>query len=235
MENLIEIHVITFNEEKIILDFINFYRNNIPNVKIIAHDNESTDNTINILKENNCEVISFSTGGKMDESTLMDIRNNCWKNSTAKWIIIVDSDEFVQITPEDLTDDFNIIKCTGYEMFSEEGDKLEDLLYGVESVGYSKPALFKRENFEEINYAPGNHSCSPQPKEGKEIKWCQKQINLYHTKWRSWENGINKAHEIAPRVSEQSKLHGWNFHYGLDNSIHKDYYQQGLLNRRLVR
>jgi glycosyltransferase involved in cell wall biosynthesis len=234
MNNLIEIHVITFNEEKTILDFIVFYRNNLPDVRIIAHDNESTDNTVHILKTFNCEVIPFSTDGKMDEFTLMGIRNNCWKDSTAKWIIVVDSDEFVQITPEQLTDDFNIIKCAGFEIFGE-GEIFEELLYGVESVGYSKPAIFKREDFVEINYAPGNHTCSPQPVEGKEIKWCQKEIRLYHTKWRSWENGINKAKEIAPRVSEESKLFGWNFHYSLDDSIHKDYYENGLKLRRLVR
>jgi len=58
---------------------------------------------------------------------------------------------------------------------------------------------------------------------------------MYHTKWRSWTNGIERARLLAKRRSEHSKKMGWNFHYELDESIHKDYYENGIRNRVNIR
>lgn len=226
----IEIFVTTFNNASIIQDFCNWYKD----FTITAYDNESTDDTVEIFKQNNVNVISFSTNGKMSESKLMEIRNNCWKNSDADWVVVVDSDEFIKLNLEELSSEkFNIVKCKGYEIFGE-GESFEKLRYGVESIGYSKPVVFKKDYFIDINLHPGSHSCSPVTKEGVQIVYGGN-FPLYHTKWRSWEHGIGKAKELAPRVSEEDKLMGHNFHYGLDTALHLDYYEKGLLNRKLVR
>lgn len=235
-EDLLHVFTICWNEEVILQDFINFYRSRIPNCKITVYNNMSTDKTVDIAYKNNCEVISFDTGGKMDESTLMNIRNQCWKNSTSKWIIVADSDEWVDISEKMLEEStWEIAKCNGYEMFGTEKDKAEDLLYGVESVGYCKPIIFKKDAIKETNFAAGSHKASPESEYRHSIIWAENPPNLYHTKWRSWSNGIGKAHDITPRRSEEDKKKGWNFHYSLNDLIHKDYYENGMKNRRKIR
>lgn len=234
--NDLSIYVITWNQERYFQDFIDFYRSRIPDCKIVVYDNESTDNTVEIAKSNNCEVISFSTGGKMDEKTLISIRNTCWQNATSKWIIVVDDDEWVEVSQELLDNaDWNINKCIGYEMFGEEGDTIDRLIYGCPSAGYCKSALFNRLEIFSMGFEAGSHKENPKAKLGFQVKYNPNPVALYHTKWRSPSNGFGRAHNIAPRVSGHSKSLGWNFHYGLADSIHQDYYNNGMKNRIKVR
>lgn len=236
MNPLLHVFVCTWNEEKIILDFIKWYQNRVPNCKITVFDNYSTDRTTQIALDNGCEVRFFNSGDEMDEQTLVNIRNNCWKESTAKWCLVVDADELVDVNTEFLKTDVsgNIFKCIGYEMFGTEDDNINTLVYGCHSVGYCKPVLF-RNWFKEINFAPGSHSCDPQIKSPFGIIWDSTSVNLYHTKWRSWTNGIERAHLLAKRRSEHSKSMGWNIHYEFDDSVHKEYYDNGIKNRIRVR
>lgn len=226
---MLEIFTTTWNEEKILPDFINWYKTRFPDCKITVWDNCSTDNTESIALSNNCIVQPFDTKDQMDEASLIWIRNNCWKNSSADWCLVVDADELVDVTPEFLKSlgNANIVKCEGYEMFGRQGDKIEDLK-AVPSEGYSKPVLFKPWIFDEINFAPGSHSCAPIAKKNCYVLWSTLHPRLLHMKWRSWENGIERAKLLAQRRSEHSKLQGWNFHYELDESVHLDYYQKGL-------
>ena len=234
--NLLHVFVCTWNESKILQDFIDWYRSRVPGCLITVYDNESTDNTVEIALQNNCKVISFSTNDQMDELTLMNIRNNCWKKTLSEWCLVVDADELVDINAEFLKNlgTENILKCKGYEMFGEEEDSIDDLIYGCESVGYSKPVLFRGWIFEEISFAPGNHSCSPIPFEHN-LLWSTINPNLYHTKWRSWSNGIERAHLLAKKRSDHSRQNNWNIHYEFDDSIHLDYYSNGIKNRIKVR
>jgi len=129
----------------------------------------------------------------------------------------------------------NIFQCEGYEMFGTEEDTIETLIYGCKSAGYCKPVLFKRESFIETNFTPGSHSAKPEPVEGQSVQWVLHSPNLYHTKWRSWTNGIERAHLLAKKRSEHSKLSGWNIHYEFDDNVHLDYYSSGIKNRVKVR
>ena len=234
---LLEIFVCTWNEEKILPDFIKWYRSRISNCLITIIDNCSTDKTVEIALDNECKVISFNTNNQMDEKTLMDIRNNCWKDSEAKWILIVDADELVDVTLDLLIPIRigSVFKCKGFEMFGNEEDTIETLTQGCESAGYCKPVLFKREVVKEINLTPGSHSCNPIPNKYCEITIIESKPNFYHTKWRSWANGIERARLLAERRSDHSKQMGWNFHYELDESIHKAYYDNGIRNRKIIR
>jgi hypothetical protein len=128
----------------------------------------------------------------------------------------------------------NIFKCEGYEMFGTEEDTIQTLTQGCESAGYCKPVLF-RNIFREINLYPGSHDADPEIKSPFGIIWDSTSVRLYHTKWRSWSNGIERARLLAKRRSEHSKQMGWNFHYELDESIHLDYYTNGIKNRVKVR
>lgn len=234
---LLEIFTVCWNEEKILPDFIKWYRSRVPGCLITVYDNESDDRTFEIALDNECKVIPFDTGGYMDEQTLMNIRNNCWKQSKAKWCLVVDADELVDVTIEKLEtlNQFtpNIYKCEGYEMFGTEEDTIQTLIQGCESAGYCKPVLFKPEHFTDLNLSPGSHNANPNAK--VEVIWGGPVFKMFHTKWRSWTNGIERAKLLAQRRSEHSAKMGWNFHYGLDEAIHRDYYENGIKNRVKVR
>lgn len=235
MNRSVEVFGIFWNEENIIQDFIDWYKLKLPNSKITIIDNESDDRTVEIAKNNGCNVISYSTNGFMDEQTLIGLRNNIWRNSDSEWIIIADSDEFVDITHDVLNGaDWNVVKCVGYEMFGE-GETIENLLYGCKSEGYSKASVFNKNEIESMNFAAGSHTERPNPKNGYLVKFAEDRPNLYHTKWRSWDNGLNRAHILAKRRSEHSTRMGWNFHYGLPDSTHNEYYTNGINNRIKVR
>lgn len=234
---LLEVFTVCWNESKILPDFIKWYRSRVPDCLITVYDNNSDDRTFEIALDNECKVIPFDTGGYMDEQTLMDIRNNCWKQSEAQWCLVVDCDELVTVSQLTLECDprTNIFHCEGYEMFGTEEDTIETLTQGCKSAGYCKPVLFRPECFIEINLAPGSHSANPVPKSNNVVEWTREQPNMYHTKWRSWSNGIERARLLAKRRSEHSRLNGWNFHYELDESIHKEYYDNGIRSRITVR
>jgi glycosyltransferase involved in cell wall biosynthesis len=236
MKPLLEIFTVCWNEEKILQDFITWYRSRVPNCLITVYDNISTDNTVGIALDNECKVIPFDTNGEMDELTLMNIRNNCWKDSDAKWCLVVDADELVDI---DLTylmnSTFEMVKCKGYEMFGIEEDTIETLVYGCESFGYCKPVLFQPKYIRETNFAPGSHSANPILTHRHPLRLSENNVKLFHTKWRSYSNGIERAHLLAKKRSKHSASMGWNIHYQFDDSIHKDYYENGIRNRVKVR
>jgi len=234
---LLDIYCVAWNEEKILPDFINWYRSRVPGCLITVYDNMSTDRTFQIALENECKVIAFDTNGKMDEQTLMDIRNSCWKESEAKWCLVVDADELVDITENflEMESRGDIYQCEGYEMFGTEEDTIDTLLYGCKSVGYCKPILFRPAVFSTLDLHPGSHGAHPITKDGTGVRWVLHAPNLYHTKWRSWTNGIERAKILAQKRSEHSKKMSWNFHYQLNDEIHRDYYMNGMRDRIKVR
>lgn len=230
---LLHVFIVTWNEEKHLQELITWYRERVPGCFITIWDNMSTDKTVDIAYKNDCEVHQFFTNNQMDEKTLIDIRNSCWITSKADYIIVCDADEFVDVNYHILSrnneeKEWDICKCFGYEMVGNEEDTIDTLTKGVWAAGYCKPILFKRESIESINFAPGSHNANP-ISAGKDLKWKINFPNLYHTKHRSWSNVIDRAKLLSKRRSEHSKKMGWNFHYGLDESIHRNY-RQGLLN-----
>lgn len=237
--DLLTVFTVTWNEEKNISDFIDWYRTAVPECKIVIYDNYSTDKTVEIALSKNCEVKSFDTNGKLDEMTLINIRNNCWKEYNSHYYCVVDADEFVEVTKEfllkGLNENWDICKCFGYEMFGDNDDTIWDLKYGVPSVGYSKPVLFKN-TIAETNFEPGSHKGNPIKKFNLPVNWINDYPNLYHTKWRSWENGIQRQKQIAERGrSGHSISMGWAYHYELPEQAHIEHFTQGYKNRIKIR
>lgn len=231
----LRVYLIAWNYEKFIHETINWY--NKVDCNITVYDNMSTDRTVEICKDLGCEVISFNTGGKMDEKTLMNIRELCWLNPAHEepWVVVCDEDEWVDVSENIFEADWNVNKCVGYEMFGQDGDTQEQLTYGVESAGYCKMALFNKTQIERMNFGAGSHQANPVAKEGFQVKFNPNPVALYHTKWRGWETGLNRQQTIAPRRSDGDKQRGWNFHYSLGEDIHRDYYTNGFNNRKQIR
>jgi glycosyltransferase involved in cell wall biosynthesis len=98
--NLLTVLAVTWNEEAIIGDFIDWYRTAIPECTIVIYDNCSTDATAAIALRKGCEVRFFDTANTYDEQSLVDIRNHRWKDYSSSYCCVVDADEWVAVTRE---------------------------------------------------------------------------------------------------------------------------------------
>jgi glycosyltransferase involved in cell wall biosynthesis len=228
---MIDIYTTTWNDERIIQDFIDHYKE-IGQCTITVYDNMSTDNTVQICKDNGCVVHQFDTDNQMDEFKLMNIRNNGWKQGTSEYVLIADSDEWVGYNLEQL-DGWDICTTKGYEMFGKWCSR-QELTLGCESAGYCKPVLFKRESVIETNFQGGSHKAFFQfSKIG--VEQCPYSIPMFHTKWRDWDYGIGRQRLIADRVAQSNLDVQMNFHYGLEEKVHWDYFMNGIANSTKVR
>lgn len=209
----IDVFTTCYNEEIILPYFIRHYKEFATNITV--YDNMSTDSSVKIMEENGgINIIPFDTKGKFEESVLMKIRNSCWKNSNADWVIVCDTDELIY-HPNII----NILKNThathilasGYEMVAEELPTTDRQIYeeiknGYFKPDYSKPCIFKPFEIHESNFAPGSHTAKPT---GNVISINNSGIKLLHYKYLNREVLIKKYSHYATRQSEEMKRKGW--------------------------
>jgi glycosyltransferase involved in cell wall biosynthesis len=201
----IEVFALCYNEEHILQAFIDHYKSNF-NATITFYDNESTDNSLSIIKENGCNYISFDSGGTINENTYLEIKNNCWKNSKADFVIVCDTDEFLEI-PTDI-EGCTIIKTKGFDMIGDCDSRL-----GVFNEIYSKRIMFSPKHIQEINYWSGCHSCTPV---GNIV---ENEIHalLLHRRYISEEHIIKKYHSYSIRNSHYNRQNRYGLHYDQNN------------------
>lgn len=234
----VEIYVIAYNEEVMLPFFIKHYQNNFPGCKIVVYDNRSTDDTRKIAHYHGCEIRDLFTHDKMDDFTHMLIKNNVWKESNTDWVFCLDADEICNLNKDDLKEideqGCNLVTFKGYEMFGDTY-KPEKCYTGVESVGYSKPVLFKKSDFKEINYSAGAHSCDPIMQDNVVLSNNYQNFNLFHFKWWNWHYGLDRAKLLAARQSEENVRTQRSIHFAFPEEVHKDYYLKGMDNKEKVR
>jgi glycosyltransferase involved in cell wall biosynthesis len=96
---MLSVVILTKNEEKMIQNCINSVKNIAG--EIIAIENGSTDNTVQILQNNNCKII------QSDNPSFAVRRDLGLQNASGDWILYLDADE--RVTPELSTEIVNII------------------------------------------------------------------------------------------------------------------------------
>lgn len=225
----IEVYTICYNESKFINLFLNYYAQFAS--KIIIYDNYSTDDTCDkINRFNICptEIIKYDTGNQIRDDIYLEIKNNCWKNSKADYVIVCDVDEILY--HQDLlnflkNNKFNVFKPMGFNMVSdffpsEENQIINQVKTGVFDVKFSKCILFKPNELNEINFGPGCHKCFPTAK--SELKLYDsleddRQLKLLHYKNISFQYRMEKNKAFAQRLSDFNRLHNMGFHYLWDN------------------
>src|SRR5688500_8238517 len=115
-DGLVHVFTTMYNQEAYVQEFVDWYRKRLPNCLITIHNNMSTDNSKQIALDNYCNVIDFETGGKMDEGTLIKLRNTAWVGSNTHFAIVIDFDEFLTVEEKDLIDcldnnSWTVCKC----------------------------------------------------------------------------------------------------------------------------
>ena len=216
----IELFTISYNEEKILPFFLKHYAKFCHAINV--YDNMSTDNSLDILrnfKETDVNIISYDTGSKLNDSVYLDIKNNCWKHSTADYVIVVDADEFLYHT-----DIINFLKNTkksiykpvGYDMCSEkfpENDLFNDVTTGVRSVNYDKICIFDPSKIENINYVLGCHQAHPTYTQTVDPIYISNDLKMLHCKNLSFDYRFNKHQEYIQRLSDFNVETGAGIHY----------------------
>lgn len=176
----VEIFTPVYNGMYILPFFIDHYMERFPGCRInIAVDSDTTDNSLSYSIERGCnaELVYFPF---QKPETVNYYRNNCWKNSEAEWIIVVDQDELVDISLNDLEriKDYDVIKVKSYNMVGTDGEtNPKNFTYGkkYQCTWYNKCLMFKK-SIGEINYTLGAHSINPI----QEYKLNKYRYTMYH-------------------------------------------------------
>lgn len=197
----VDVFAICYNEEHILQAFIDHYKNNF-NANIKFYDNESSDNSLNIIRENGCDYESFCSNGQMDESFILAIKNNCWKKSNADFVIVCDADEFLEV-PSDI-EGCTLIKTRGFDMVGGPESRL-----GVYNQLYSKYLMFSPKHIEQINYNGGCHTCNPIGK----IVENEIYALMLHRKYISEKHIIRRYKNYSERNSDLNRMSGYCLHY----------------------
>lgn len=219
---LCEAFILCWNEKGLIEKTIRHYKYFCE--KITVYDNYSDDGSDKIAESLGCTVKKFGVQGVLDDTEYLKIKNNCWKNSQAKWVIVVDADEiiyhprmisFLMDTKE------MIVKSKGFNMFADKiPDNLLEVKRGTHDESYSKLALF-RPDLKEINYVYGCHVAHPKG----HISYAKEKVFLLHYRnVRGVTGVIERQREYAKRMSPKNKQLGLGCHYLFDEEKkRKDY------------
>lgn len=182
----VNIFILCYNESVLIKHTINHYKKNIPNCKITIYDNESTDDSVEIAKSMGCDVISWNSNNIIDDFKYIYIKNNCWKNVESGWIIMIDMDEWLCVTENDLKEEYengvSILKVKGYDIIGESKKidlsdiELNEISRCIYNKKENKSLCFLKDKVININYNYGAHNCNPKGI----IKYSKKTYNNKH-------------------------------------------------------
>lgn len=235
----ISIFMLCYNEEILLRHTINHYKKCFSNVNFTIYDNCSTDNSVKIAKELGCKVISFNTGGILNEHALTKIKNNSWKNAESKWVIVIDLDEWLCVTDKDLEEEelngTTILSVKGYNIISNSKmEDLSDINLHTESNGIyhhpeSKNVCFRADIINNMGYSHGCHKSSPISKSPfDKIKFSNKNYLLKHMDTLGLEYKIAKNKIRYERAKEMAKT-GLATHYTNDINKIKQWFNESLI------
>jgi len=205
-----EIYCGLYNEEWLIPKMVQWYREKLKGheVEFIIYDNESTDDTAQIARDLGCLVYPHITGGEMREDEGLKLVNQAWKLSTADYAIVICTDEFIDIDPNQLRG-CTVVKCFGYNMVGDGSVGIMDMVEGVRAEAQDKCCIFSPKDIRGMNYGPGMHSCSPTGN----VIWNNYRPMMYHMNMISKEWMVFRYRRGRERLSDYNKKQGYGAHY----------------------
>jgi len=209
----VEVHTFTFNESAYIDFFCDWYKSRFTNLKIIVHDNYSTDNTVKKALNSGCSVETFGSPDFYEEKILIALKNSCFKGSSSDYFIVCDIDEFLDLNDYDLIKHRpSLVQGWCWQMFNPLSLALNQINYGSRDWYYDKILCFKRSEIAEINYQPGAHFCHPKStSSGNRIMKLRR--NMFHYRWLSFDHVLERYHRNSKRLapSNYDKISQWHW------------------------
>lgn len=219
----IEVHTICWNEESLLPLFLSHYSSFA--TKIVVWDNHSDDASQDLVREcERAELQTYDSENQSSNDRYLDVKNHCWKETQADWVIVCDIDELIY-HPDLLNlltnSTAQILKCDGFNVTGPSIDRTPrfDVWKGKHAPQYCKPAVF-RASIGEIRYAYGCHTARPQfPIEPSEIK-------LLHCQFlRSVDDLIDRYRRLAARKSPRDFKRGLSYHYMMTDERIRNLYR----------
>lgn len=225
---IIDIYTLCWNEEKIIPFVIDYWKHINPR-SIHVYDNESTDNSIKLLKEyDKVKIHTYNSNGTIHDGIYLDIKNNCWKESDADFVIVCDMDECVY--SDHLHDILHYMKennqTISYTAFLTtistyeqpyQPDKLyheyKDTRFILPFNIKDKALIFSPKKIQEIDYEVGAHTCNPAGRVNYYDKQETDPIQTIHIKDLSLNYKLTRYHTYLRRLSEYNRKNFLGIHY----------------------
>ena len=224
--------------ESIMIPYIMPYYERLGFDKLVIYDNESTDNTVDLLKKYPfVEIRTFKTEGK-NNRIQSELKSNFYKefkDCKNTWLYISDFDEviyyngnFKEYLQKKNDEGYT---CMNQVMFELMNDIFPDLSDGKlvhekceigvkwnDSTGGAKMVLFKVDDIKNIEYCPGAHSVAIQTKlQYKSLN--NTGLKSFHIKYIDYNYCLEKNKKAQIRRSEEDRRRGYGLQY---ESLSKD-------------
>lgn len=222
----VEVHTFTFNESAYIDFFCDWYKSRFKNLKIIVHDNYSTDDTVKKALNSGCSVETFGSPDIYEEKVLIALKNSSFKGSSSDYFIVCDIDEFLDLNDYDLIKHKpSLVQGWCWQMFNPFSVELNQINYGSRDWYYDKILCFKRSEIAEINYQPGAHFCNPKLTSEK-FRVVKIRRNMFHYRWLSFEHVLKRYKRNSERLGPSNYEDISQWHWDADEKSLRNQYRQ---------
>jgi glycosyltransferase involved in cell wall biosynthesis len=208
-----EIHTFTDKKAVYIDYFYDWYQARFTNLKIVVHDNHSTDNTVEMALRRRCVVETFGSPNLYEENTLIALKNSCFIDGSTDYFIVCDIDEFLDLNEVDLIGrNPSLVQSWCWQMSNRTSEDIKMIKFGTRDWYYDKVLCFKRSDILEINYQPGSHFCNPKFTK-TEIEITKIRRNMFHYRWLSYEHVSSRYRRNSRRLapSNYEKIEKWHW------------------------
>jgi len=191
--------------------------------QIFLYANHCTDNSRKIAAQVPCVEVKEWQTPAYDDECLLQLKNNCWKDQQADWVIVCDIDEHLHA--KDLNamlrlfsgdSSFAILRpFEAWEMVTQEDISwYKEATHGFRSPGHKKPCLFQPAYVADINYLPGCHHCNAVAKNGGRLEPVMlRNLTMRHYQCVGVNRVLKRYRERAAIMSERNKEQGWGRQY----------------------
>jgi len=211
----IEIYALCHQEADIIPYFMRHYKQY---GQVFLMEGHSTDGSAELARLRGAIIVPVDTNDEVRDDIFTDIKNNCWKDSKADWVIVCDMDEFVY--HPDMINYLSTIKDTiviprQFEMITDIYPTTDKQIYDEVRYGFEMPSkmfLFQPQKLKNISYGVGAHSAQP---EGEVYINKSSEIICMHMKFLSVNKVIERNRYLTSRFSDINRKNGWGWHTSL--------------------
>lgn len=229
----IEVYCLANNEERLMPYFMRHYNQF---AHVILLESNSTDTTVEIANNMGAEIWKYDVPDEINELFFTELKNTCWKKSSADWVMIVDADEFIyhpDVKKVLRYSQATVIMPRFINMYSEKFPTTERQIYdevkrGVEQFS-PKPKMnvFRPRAIKTIDYFPGCHEAFPQ---GNVKINSNTGLLTLHMRNLSKEFVIERNMRARHRNSQMNKEMGWGVHVEWPQEEWERIFDEGMRN-----